>query len=52
MLSEVEQTCHFFIIGEFELDESEENITGLEIESFDYVNPNRPDVHNQLYKVR
>ena len=51
LLNEVDQTCHFFILGEFELDETEENITGMEIESLDYVNPYRTDNHEPLHRV-
>jgi hypothetical protein len=55
LLSEIERTCHFFIVGEFEMDDSEDNIIGMEIESFDYVNPCRLDIvgtKKMLYKVR
>ena len=38
-LNEIGETCNFYIVGEFEMDDTEEHIIGMEIESFDYFNP-------------
>jgi hypothetical protein len=49
ILNEINRTCEFFILGEYELDETEEHITDMKIESFGYVNRIR-NIREQLYK--
>jgi hypothetical protein len=50
IFEEIDRTCAFFILGECEVDEAEESITGMEIEAFGYVNPSR-NIDMNLYSI-
>lgn len=43
--------CQFYILGELELDETEEQITEIVIESFGYNNPHRMNVNKELFRI-
>ena len=49
--TEIIRTCEFFILGECELNETEEHIISMTIESFGYVNRSR-NIKEQLYKIQ
>jgi hypothetical protein len=44
-------SCQFYILGEMELDEQEENLTEMVIESFGYNNPHRMNVNKELFRI-
>jgi len=44
-------SCQFYILGEMELDEQEENLTEMVIECFGYNNPHRMNVNKELFRI-
>jgi hypothetical protein len=44
-------SCQFYILGEMELDEEEETLTEMVIESFGYNNPHRMNVNKELFRI-